>query len=83
MTGEMQHNAKPPSAPDFGEPMTWQAIAMGLWALLDDIDTASDVAKADDQLYRSMVHQIHMQRYRFADSDGHGLLFNVVGEPSG
>lgn len=40
-----------------------------LWKLLDDIDTASDIAKADDGLFRALVEQYQRQR------------FDVVGEP--
>ena len=48
----------------------FKKIAEDLWQLLDDIDTASDVAKANDVQYRSLVRQIHMKRFEYADSDG-------------
>lgn len=37
--------------------------AVKLWALLDDIDTASDVAKGDDKLYREICDRIQRRRF--------------------
>lgn len=34
-----------------------------LWKLLDDIDTASDICKGDDQCYRDRVHGLQEQRW--------------------
>ena len=48
----------------------FQRIAEDLWQLLDDIDTASDVAKANDVQYRSLVRRIHMKRFEYAESNG-------------
>lgn len=30
---------------------------------MDDIDTASDIAKADDRLYRALVQREHAKRF--------------------
>ena len=53
-----------------------QEIAEFLFALLDDIDTASDVAKSDDARYRQMVEKIQRQRFEVASTDGHAVTFN-------
>lgn len=34
-----------------------------LYKLLDDIDTADDIAKSDDRLYRKLVRRYHKQRH--------------------
>ena len=46
-----------------------------LWDLLDDIDTASDVAKADNAAYRRMVEKVQRERFKYADSDGYSLTW--------
>ena len=43
--------------------MNWKKKAYELYKLLDDIDTASDLAKADDDVYRVMVRLIHIKRH--------------------
>ena len=45
-----------------------------LWSLLDDIDTAGDIAKADDRLYRSMVEVMQRRRHERVTSDGYSLF---------
>ena len=37
--------------------------AVRLWALLDDIDTASDEAKADNAAYRERVERLQRKRF--------------------
>jgi hypothetical protein len=34
-----------------------------LWMLLDDVDTADDIAKANDAIYRSLCRQAHAKRW--------------------
>ena len=53
----------------------FKKIAEDLWQLLDDIDTASDVAKANDVQYRSLVQRIHMKRFEYADSNGKSITW--------
>jgi tetrahydromethanopterin S-methyltransferase subunit H len=36
--------------------------SLRLWMLLDDVDTADDIAKADDAIYRSLCRQAHKKR---------------------
>lgn len=50
--------------------------AQFLWKLLDDIDTASDAAKADDKAYRSMVEKIQRRRFECGSTDGYKVTFN-------
>lgn len=45
------------------EETDWKSVAVRLWALLDDIDTADDVAKDDDAAFRRIAQQ--RQRKRF------------------
>lgn len=47
-----------------------------LFALLDDIDTAGDIAKADDKLYRSIVEKTHRRRFEVASTDGYSVTFS-------
>ena len=37
--------------------------SLRLWMLLDDIDTADDIAKADDKLYRSICQKYQKKRW--------------------
>jgi hypothetical protein len=48
-----------------------------LWDLLDDIDTASDIARSDDRGYRAMVEKIQRRRHEVASPDlaGRELIF--------
>lgn len=43
------------------EPIT---IIQQLWDVIDDIDTYSDMAKADDKLYRSLVERRQKDRWK-------------------
>jgi hypothetical protein len=48
-------------------------IAVALWVLLDNIDTAGDIAKENHELYRSMTEKYQSQRWKFITSDGYRL----------
>lgn len=39
-----------------------------LWMLLDDVDTADDIAKTDDAVYRSLCRQAHGKRWNVMTS---------------
>jgi hypothetical protein len=56
--------------PDF------EKAAQFLWGLLDDIDTASDRAKADDKAYRQIVERIQRRRFDVGSTDGQTVTFN-------
>jgi len=60
--------------------MTWEEIARDLYDLLDEIDTASDLAKDNDKLYRNLVDKQHRKRFDYATTDGYTVEFNVDGE---
>jgi hypothetical protein len=53
----------------------FKKIAEDLWQILDNIDTASDIAKGDDKLYRSLVAQEHKKRFEYAGTDGYILIW--------
>jgi hypothetical protein len=44
-----------------------------MWQILDNIDTAGDAAKDDDNLYRSMVQHLCERRHEYYTSDGYSL----------
>lgn len=52
-----------------------EKIAQFLWKLLDDIDTASDIAKSDDKAYREMVEKIQRRRFEVGTTDGYKVTF--------
>ncbi len=48
------------------------AVAQYLYQLLDDIDTATDMAKADDKLYRAIVERTQAKKADVvAECDGY------------
>ncbi len=49
--------------------------AQFLWMLLDDIDTASDIAKGDNTAYRVMVERIQRRRFEVGSTDGQTVTF--------
>ena len=51
----------------------WRQRAEFLWVLLDDIDTADDLAKGNERLYRNLVRKYHAKRFEVAFSDGYSL----------
>jgi hypothetical protein len=60
------------------------AAADFLFGLLDDIDTAEDIAKSDDAAFRAMVHRLHRRRFEVADTNGYTVTFKdrvLVAEP--
>ena len=44
-----------------------------LWDILDEVDTASDVAKGNDDAYRQLVHDTVQKRFKVLLSDGDRL----------
>ena len=60
----------------------YHAAADFLFYLLDEIDTAGDIAKSDDRAYRAIVEKLHRRRFEIADTDGYTVTFNVVGRGS-
>ena len=59
------------------EALTWEGIARALFAILDDIDTADDLAKDNELLYRNLVRHHHTERFKYATTDGHSVKFNL------
>ena len=60
-----------------GQPLPYAEIAERLFALLDDCDTADDIAKGNDQLFRQLVRNAHRQRFKYATTDGYTVKFNT------
>ncbi|MCH9621784.1 MAG: hypothetical protein S4CHLAM20_12110 [Chlamydiia bacterium] len=54
-------------SPDF------EAAAILLFKLLDDIDTADDIAKGNDEMFRNLVRRSHKRRFEVAWTDGYEL----------
>lgn len=53
-------------------------VATFLYSLLDDIDTASDIAKSNDELYRKLVEKIQsMKKHAVAECDGYNLVLKT------
>ena len=53
-----------------------------LWQIIDDIDTASDIAKSDDALYRGMVEKLQKKRWNTGiTTDGQTLDFSKMKNP--
>ena len=53
-------------------------LALFLWALLDDIDTASDIAKGNDSFYRTRVEAIQKRRWKSgAECNGYIVDFRT------
>lgn len=51
----------------------YKQAATFLWDLLDNIDTAGDMAKGDDKLYRAIVERHQRRRFEVGSTDGYSL----------
>ena len=54
--------------------------SLRLWMLLDDVDTADDIAKADDAIYRSLCRQAHKKRWDVLTGDEIDAAIRARGE---
>lgn len=45
-----------------------------LWQLLDEIDTAGDIARDNDAAYRQYVERLQRRRHERVTTDGYGLF---------
>lgn len=55
------------------------AVAQYLYQLLDDIDTAGDIAKGDDMLFRSLVERIQTKKGAVVEEcDGYTVTFRPM-----
>lgn len=65
------------------EVLRLREIIEKLWVVIDDIDTYSDMAKADDKLYRSLVERRQKDRWGTRiNCDGHKLEFPTPFTPT-
>lgn len=55
---------------------SYKEAAEALWAIIDDIDTASDRCKSDDAAYRRLVERLQRKRFEWfkPDTEGRSLL---------
>lgn len=69
--------ASAPAVP-VGDGCDSEVIAQFLYGLLDDIDTASDMAKSDDSAYRKLVERIQARKREVvAECDGYTVKFKT------
>ena len=54
--------------------------SLRLWMLLDDVDTADDIAKADDAIYRSLCRQAHKKRWDVLTGDEIDAVIRARGQ---
>ena len=52
-----------------------KTITLHLFQIIDNIDTASDMAKGDERAYRRIVEREQARRWEVADSDGYTLVW--------
>lgn len=55
-------------------------IALCLFGLLDDCDTADDLAKGNDPLFRNLVRSAHKKRFQYAETDGQAVTLLTLDE---
>jgi len=75
--GPMKFNAAVFSPEQVDNDMTtekWKYIAIKLWSLLDDIDTASDMLKPERNPFYEFAMSKVEQRFRYLASDGYKLF---------
>lgn len=67
------------------EALKWEAIARALYDLLDDCDTADDIAKENDAEFRRLVRKAHQSRFLYGrpDADGLAVHFGIDGKEDG
>jgi len=77
MSDLMKFNSTPSDKKNIevmGDAEEWKAIAMKLWKLLDDIDTASDMFKPQKNNFYEYVIKKSMERHKFIKSNGYNLI---------
>jgi hypothetical protein len=54
-----------------------------LWQIIDDIDTASDIAKSNNVAYRNMVEKLQRKRWDTGiTTDGYKLYYTKIKVPN-
>lgn len=59
----MKHNKRPNDNPATKENLSKDDVIKFLWNIIDDIDTYSDLAKANDRMYRNLVTSAQKKRW--------------------
>jgi len=57
-----------------GDAETWKAIAVALWGLLDDVDTAGDMFKPPINNFFKYVIGKSEERHKYIKSNGYTLI---------
>ena len=75
MSDPMQFNSSPETGePVEGNAIIWRKIAMELWKLLDDVDTAGDMFKPPiDSFFKYVTNKAEL-RHKYLKSDGYNLI---------
>jgi len=60
----------------------WMSRTYELWKILDDIDTAGDIAKSNDVLYRGLAEKYQSNRWNFLEQDEVDLLYEMFYDPA-
>lgn len=53
----------------------YKHLSFGLWKILDDIDTLSDICKSDNEMYRAKVEKIQKLRFILCDKQTVDYLY--------
>lgn len=62
-----------------GDIETWKEIAVQLWKLLDDIDTAGDIFKPPINNFFKYVTRKSQERHKFLSTDGYSIFLSQKG----
>lgn len=60
----------------------WMSRCYELWKLLDDIDTAGDIAKSDDKLYRAIAERHQAMRWNLLEEGEVNFLYDMFHDPA-
>ncbi len=62
---------------EFNDLKYLQRVVIHLYDLLDDIDTADDMAKSNDKMYRSIVGSLQKKKNDSGVSSPDGYILNI------
>lgn len=82
-TEVLRMNITPQSHPNLGVNLkefndleVMRSLVCELYGIIDDIDTASDIAKDNEPLYRNLVHKAQVKRHNIIKTDGYELFIS-------
>lgn len=62
-----------------GDLEIWKSIAVQLWKLLDDVDTAGDIFKPPINNFFKYVTKKSIERHKFLTTDGYDIFLTQKG----